>query len=109
MSRTEWSLSVFIPVHEGCGDKVTLNAPVNVTNDVTIDVTKELSERQRVIVEMVNKNSMVTIAEMSLKTGVTIRTIKRDINSLYDKGIIWREGGRKEGRWIIVNEKFIIH
>ena len=102
-------INVFIPVHEGCGDKVTLNAPVNVTNDVTIDVTKELSERQRVIVEMVKKNAMVTIAEMSLKTGVTIRTIKRDINTLYDKGIIWREGGRKEGKWIIVGEKFIIH
>ena len=38
---------------------------------------------------------------MSQKTNVTERTIKRDIESHFLKGILSREGGRKEGRWVI--------
>ena len=68
--------------------------------DVTKDVTKELTERQKLIIELINKNALVTIPEMSQKTGVVIRTIKRDIEDLQAKGILTREGGRKGGRWV---------
>ena len=36
-------INVFVPIHEGCGDKVILNDPENIldTKDETIDVTKE--------------------------------------------------------------------
>ena len=73
----------------------------NVTKDVTKDVTKELAERQKIVIEMINNNALVTIPEMSQKTGVVIRTIKRDIEDLQAKGILTREGGRKEGRWVV--------
>jgi ATP-dependent DNA helicase RecG len=74
----------------------------NVTKDVTKDVTKELTERQRIILEIITKDALVTISEMSLKTGVATRTIIRDIEELQAKGVLVREGGRKEGRWVIV-------
>ncbi len=90
-------INVFIPVHEGCGDIVELN----VTKDVTKDVTKELTERQIIIVSLIRKNPEITIPEMSLKMNVTTRTIKRDISALVDMGILVREGGRKEGRWVL--------
>ena len=77
---------------------------LNVTKDVTKDVTKEITKRQRIILEMIANNSLVTIPEMSLKTGVVIRTIKRDLENLQLRGMIVREGGRKEGRWIIINK-----
>ncbi|MBQ1652601.1 MAG: putative DNA binding domain-containing protein [Bacteroidales bacterium] len=149
-------INVFVPIHEGCGDKVILNdtenildtkgetknvtkesecvtkdvtkenknvtkADVqgvtksiskrkskNVTKDLTVDVikepqyvTKELSERQEIIISLIRQNPLVTTQEMSLKIGVVSRTIKRDIKDLQSKGIITREGGRKEGRWVI--------
>ena len=181
-------INVFVPIHEGCGDKVILNDPENIldTKDETIDVTKEtenvtkdeavdvtkvenqkvtknvtkaksenvtkdevinvtkgskdvaktdnqgitknaskrksknvikdlavdvikepqyvtkeLSERQEIIINLIRQNPLVTIPEMSLKIGVVSRTIKRDIKDLQFKGIITREGGRKEGRWVI--------
>lgn len=149
-------INVFVPIHEGCGDKVILNDTENifdtkgetknvtkesdcvikdvtkenknvtkadnqgftksiskrkfknVTKDLTVDVikepqyvTKELSERQEIIVSLMRQNPLVTTQEMSLKIGVVSRTIKRDIKDLQSKGIITREGGRKEGRWVI--------
>ena len=188
-------INVFVPIHEGCGDKVILNDPENIldTKDETIDVTKghqnvtkesndvtkaesqdvtksvakdkslnvtkdeainvtkdsqnvtkesndvtkaeiqgviknvtkakfeddtkdwtvnvikepqfvtkKLSERQELIINLIRQNPLVTIPEMSLKIGVVSRTIKRDIKDLQSEGIITREGGRKEGRWVII-------
>ena len=149
-------INVFVPIHDGCGDKVILNDTENifdtkgetknvtkesecvtkdvtkenknvikadnqgviksiskrkskdVTKDLTVDVikepqyvTKELSERQEIIISLIRQNPLVTTQEMSLKIGVVSRTIKRDIKDLQSKGIITREGGRKEGRWVI--------
>lgn len=70
---------------------------------VSKDVTKEISEGQRIILDMIGQNDAVTIPEMSQKIGVATRTIKRDIESL--NGILSREGGRKNGRWIIQTKK----
>jgi ATP-dependent DNA helicase RecG len=74
-------------------------------NDVQKDVLKELSEKQKVIIEMIIANpflSAKTISEkMSEKEGVNERTIKRDLAKLKKLGILTREGGRKEGKWVI--------
>ena len=70
--------------------------------NVTKDVIKELTDRQRVILESVSENPFVTTVEMSQKANVTIRTILRDIDILHEKGILAREGGRKNGRWVIL-------
>ena len=40
--------------------------------------------------------------KMSEKTDVTERTIRRDLSNLQEKGVLSREGGRKNGRWVIV-------
>ena len=77
----------------------------NVTKDVTKDVTKEMSERQMIILGLIRENKNLTIPEMSLKTNVTERTIKRDIATLQELGIISREGGRKDGSWIIKQDE----
>ena len=73
--------------------------------NVTKDVTKELSERQNIILDLIKKNPLVTIPEMSLKIGVVIRTVKRDIEYLQSNGFIIREGGRKEGHWKILKNE----
>ena len=88
-----------IPCHrEFVSERVVLN------KDVTKDVTKEPSERQQFILKMIKEDAFVTIPEMSLKTGMATRTIKRDIEMLQNIGLLVREGGRKEGHWVIVNK-----
>ncbi len=80
----------------------------DVLKDVQKDVLKELSERQKVIVEMIIANpflSAKTISEkISEKEGVNERTIERDIAKLKKLGVLIREGGRKEGKWVINNK-----
>ena len=71
----------------------------------TEDVPKELSERQNIILDLIKENPLVTIPEMSLKTGVVARTVKRDIEYLQAKGVIVRKGGRKEGHWKILKSE----
>lgn len=80
----------------------------NVTKDVTKDIVKELSERQKVILELIARNSFVTTKEMSQKAGVALRTIMRDIDVLQEKGVIQRNGGRKDGKWVKLWEKVMI-
>jgi len=48
-------------------------------------VTKQLSKRQRIILQLIEDDAFVTTNEMSQKTGVTTRTIKRDLEYLQEK------------------------
>ena len=67
------------------------------TSDVQKNVQKEITERQRIILSMIEQTPNVTMAEMSRKTGVSIKTIQRDLAELNAV----RVGGRKDGHWTI--------
>ena len=43
--------------------------------------------------------------KMSEKDGINERTIERDLAKLKKLGILSREGGRKEGKWVIINKE----
>ena len=51
-------------------------------------VTKQLSKRQRIILQLIEDDAFVTTNEMSQKTGVTTRTIKRDLEYLQEQRIL---------------------
>lgn len=69
--------------------------------NVLKDVLKELTDRQRVIIDNVLKDANVTIAQLAENLDVDERTIRRDITTLQKSGILHREGGRKDGQWVI--------
>lgn len=69
------------------------------------DDRKELTERQEIIVGFIKENDRITIDEMTEKVKVSEKTIRRELSILYEKGVIIREGGRKDGRWIILEPK----
>ena len=73
----------------------------NVHKDVHKDVHKEISERQSIIISMIQDNPDIGRIEMSTKLGVNEKTIRRDLDDLKEKGIVVRVGGRKEGHWEI--------
>ena len=87
-------------------DDVVINVGKNFKN-VGKEKLIELSERQQNIISVVKLHPAITIPElaqrMSGKKTVTTRTIERDIAALQAKGILKREGGRKSGKWIVVN------
>lgn len=71
----------------------------------TKDVLNELTDRQRLIIELISVDASLSakaISEkISEKISVSARTIENDLAQLKKKGILLREGGRKEGKWII--------
>jgi len=86
-------------------DEVELVLPVLAsTTNVVKDVVKELTDRQQVILGLIKENPSLSASEMSQKTGMVTRTIQRDLASLHEKGILIREGGRKDGKWVIIIE-----
>nr|WP_290078120.1 HTH domain-containing protein [uncultured Muribaculum sp.] len=62
---------------------------------------KELSPRQLKIIHLLEKTPGVTMPQIAEAMAITYRTVRRDMEYLQKSGIISREGGRKEGRWII--------
>ncbi len=71
------------------------------SNNDRKDNRKELTERQEIIVNLIKENDRITIEDMTEKVKVSEKTIRRELSNLYEKGTLIREGGRKNGRWII--------
>jgi ATP-dependent DNA helicase RecG len=72
------------------------------TSNIGKDDPKELSERQSLILGLFKENGLITIQRMTQKVKVSEKTIKRELATLQEMGILAREGGRKEGRWVII-------
>lgn len=76
---------------------------VDFTKDFTKDFIKEneaeLTERQKEILILLADDRTLTSQKISQKKPVSSRTIKTDLFDLQKKGIISREGGRKNGYW----------
>ena len=75
---------------------------IDVLKDVQKDIIERLSDRQKIILETICLFPEKTLAEMSTKLKVSPKTIQREFIAIRKLGInIVREGGRKNGRWII--------
>ena len=86
----------------------------NFLKDFLKDFLKEkgvdITHRQRYILWVLSKDNSLSgkvisknIAQItSGKIAVTERTIRMDLADLQSKGIVVREGGRKNGKWIIL-------
>lgn len=77
----------------------------NGENNCPKDCPKELTERQQVIIALIREDNLLTsqkIAQkISQKESVSERTIKSELSKLKNMGILRREGGRKDGYWVI--------
>ena len=69
--------------------------------DVTKDVIKDVTKEQSDILNIIRENPLVTTAEMSQKIGLTQRHILRLIKELTEREVIYRDGGRRYGKWVI--------
>ena len=74
---------------------------VNVgNNDGDLSETK-LTERQQVILNIIEQSSSITAKQMSEILSVSQRTIERDLSTLKEKGVLKREGKDNDGKWIV--------
>lgn len=76
----------------------------NGTKNDPKDDPKELTERQSLMLKLIEEDDLITIQLMTQKMKVSEKTIKRELAALQEKGVLTREGGRKGGRWVIKQE-----
>ena len=74
-------------------------AKLDVTINVTINDTKELTDAERTIAGLLRKSPTATRADLSAKSGLSSRQIQRILDSLKSKLGLRRVGSRKTGRW----------
>ncbi|MCD7746443.1 MAG: winged helix-turn-helix domain-containing protein [Lachnospiraceae bacterium] len=84
------------------GAKTTGSKVPNVTLDVTLGVILE-NPVEASVFELIRENASITIPQMAEKLSINRRTVQRAINSLKEKGIIERKGGKRYGYWDVKN------
>jgi predicted HTH transcriptional regulator len=57
--------------------------------------------RIRSIPELLKSDPTATIPKMAEQMGESQRTISRKLQEYKRQGLIWREGARKNGRWVV--------
>ena len=99
-------LGTDLPEYEVMPDYITLCLKAiknsNGTLDGTLDDTLDSLEKR--ILEIILENPKVTQKEITEILDVSIRTVKRSMKNLLDKGIIERNGGKRFGQWIVKNK-----
>lgn len=99
-----------IPCHpEFKAERLVLNGELEVKN-CTKDCPKELTERQKVILDIIAEDCTITaqkiaqkIAQKNIKLGQ--RTLMKELSDLKKVGVLTREGGRKDGVWIVIKKE----
>ena len=76
-----------------------------VPTDGIKDGIKELLDNQIAIIRLITQDGTITSAALAQKTGLSQRTLMRELATLQKKGILAREGGRKNGRWVVMSNK----
>lgn len=97
-----------IPCHpEFNTGKFVLNEELK-KDECTKGCTKELTQRQRIILEVISEDCTITaqkiiqsVSQKEIKLGQ--RTLMKELSVLQRNNFLRREGGRKNGRWIVLN------
>ena len=65
-------------------------------------VLSELSANEQNALKEFKKNGKLTLEEVSVKIGKSLRTVKSIIKSLIEKELIERVGSKKSGYWKVL-------
>ena len=68
------------------------------TNSIYVSPPRTTREK---VLHLLKSNEKITTEEMALTIGVTSRSIEYHLERLKKDGIIYREGSKKTGSWII--------
>ena len=62
----------------------------------------KLSDRQKMIVSMIQNNSNILIGDIAKQLSLSVRTIKTELKMLQEQKIIKREGEKNQSSWIVL-------
>ena len=72
-------------------------------SNVTQNVTQKLTDRQQEILRLIEADKTISAATMAANLGVTVRSIRRDIEAIRKHYNLQYVGPTKGGHWEINN------
>jgi len=88
-------------INEG-NDKINEgNDKINEGNDKINEGNDKINEVTKTILDLIKDNPTTTISQLIELTGKSQSTISRELREYQDAGLLWREGARKKGRWVV--------
>lgn len=94
-------VELVLPFKQNNSSFRTLNDTINDRKDDRKEFLHKITERQAFIAFLISLNDRITIEEMTEKIGISEKSVRRDLAALHEMGILFREGGRKNGYWVI--------
>lgn len=83
--------------------KTIKEALIEATSQTDIQTDKQdVTLEEKEIIELVKFNPTITQAQLAENIGVNVRTIIRRMKAMQEKGLIKRENGKRNGKWIVV-------
>lgn len=56
------------------------------------------------VIRLIDKDSKISIASITAKTGLSRRTVDRTIAALKEKGLVARTGAKNNATWAIIGK-----
>lgn len=75
---------------------------VDYGNVKQVITNNELTESEVKIIELFNENGKITLEEVSVKLGRSLRTVKSIVKSLIEKKKVERVGSKKDIYWKVL-------
>lgn len=79
--------------------KRNLRADVGEVSEKTLKSVGEVSQRGKLILELIAENSSISAKQLAERLSTTDRTIEREIKKMKESKIIERIGGDRGGFW----------
>lgn len=105
INETTYYLELFLKNLLNNEKNILSNRELHISYNKIKIINNEFTSREMNILEILKSNPKITLEEISIKIGKSVRTIKIDFKNLQERGIIERIGGKKNGSWKIINLK----
>ena len=98
---------MYIPVHEGCGNVVTLKEQKEDLHKdypkITQRLPKDCPKVAQSTLELIMQNPSITIKQLSEDLALSEKTIKNRLALLKKEGFIVRVGSKTSGYWEVID------
>lgn len=86
-------------------DNLLSNREMHITYRAPQEDVSQVADRETVILDILRNHPSITLAEVAVIIGKSLRTVKIAVKCMQKKGILRRVGGRREGTWVIEQEE----
>ena len=85
-------------------DNILSNREMHIAYKEVEEHPQAITDREKTIIDLIQANPQITLAEISEKIDKSLRTVKNAMKTLQEKGIVERIGGKKNGSWKVNNK-----